>query len=116
MIKDLVFTLKMFAMALVIALVMQVKIGGDTLENHFHDWVQNSPVAGFFQDTADALLITGKAGLAQVSSKLSTVIGHTGKRKAGDEGRGFHFNIKRYNDTKEEADGASASSSVQGNE
>ncbi len=104
MIKELLFVVKMLAVTVVVLLFLQVRVGEDTIENHFHEWVQTSVFVGFFQDTADAFLVAGKASLTKATAKASVALARITKRKAPADDRSLPFQLKRHNESEDEED------------
>ena len=76
---EVFFTLKSFAVALVLLACMQYKVGGETLETKAVRWVSTSSIGAHLKDVADgAIKVTTKAydqALAAVGAKSGKSVG-----------------------------------------
>ena len=70
--SELVFTLKMAAITFVIVLLMQVRVGDTTIEDHAHLWIQTAAPVLFLRDVAEGGLAAAHDGWAKVTSGIKT--------------------------------------------
>ncbi len=50
-------TIKLFVLSILIVIGLQVKVGGDTIENHITDWIHGSRAVAYVQDVASGGVI-----------------------------------------------------------
>jgi hypothetical protein len=109
-IKDLFFALRIFAITVFVTILLQVKVGKDTAENHMHKWLKDSVFVEFLQQSIDGGVALTKSGYQKADAGVQTLLKKMKHRKQGGaaaEGeRGFGIKLKRYNDGKEELDEA----------
>jgi hypothetical protein len=59
------FCLKSLAAAILVVFLLQIHVGGQTLEQHAHGWIETSPVAHYLEKVAEgatlAIRNTGKS-------------------------------------------------------
>lgn len=106
--KDILFLLKMLGLTAVLVLAMQIHIGEETAESHFHQWLRTSSVVDFLQSAVDGGLIAAKTGYVQAKGAMDPLFARFSKKKAIEEhGEGHRekiFQIKRHSDKKDNAD------------
>ena|ERR1017187_7170460 len=85
MISDLFFIMKMFGLAVLVTLVMQVKIGNNkTVEDNFHYWIKNSVLVDQVQISVDGGMAIAKVGYAKAHSVISTMLAKVGRKHSTD--------------------------------
>lgn len=64
---DLFFVAKCFAVTLFVVVVLQIKVGSQTLESHTVDWIHSSGFVRTLQDVAEGAIKAGKNGTSDVA-------------------------------------------------
>lgn len=76
---EIFFTLKSFAVAMVLLACLQYKVGGETLETKAVRWISTSAIGSHLKDVADgAIKVTGRAydqALSAVGAKSGRSVG-----------------------------------------
>lgn len=106
---EVMFVVKSFLVAIVLTVLMQVKVGGASLEFHVEHWITSSSVGTYLQEVATgavkAINTTSKAATQFVSEKF----GHSQTEPtATQKASRFDFEFKR---SSAKAPGASATHS-----
>ena len=65
---DMFFVAKCFALTLFVVIVLQIKVGSQTLESHTVDWIHRSGFIHQLQDVAEGAVKAGKKGSSEVAS------------------------------------------------
>src|SRR5437660_226214 len=110
MIKDFFFVLRLFAITIVVVLLMQVKVGQKTVDDHFSGWLKSSAFVDYVQEAVDGGLILTKTTYKKVDNGVHIFLSKISHRHGGNQSgeRGIHFNLKRYNEGDDEEDVADA--------
>jgi hypothetical protein len=89
-VEDFLFVLRTFGVTVVLFLLMQIRVGNTTLEQHSLSWMHSSRVAGTLQEVADgavhifhlASVKIQKVGQEAFGAKDSSGSEHLAKRRA----------------------------------
>ena len=95
--SELMFVLKAFAMAAIITVFMQVKVGTQTLESQAEDFLQRSTVATYLQGVASGAALMIKNASKTTTDFISKKMGHdTNTEKASR----LNLDIKRSHESE----------------
>ena len=67
---DLFFVLKSVLITVAIVVLLQIKVGPKTAEDHFVDWLHHSAVTQQLQGVAEGAVKSGREGVALASQML----------------------------------------------
>lgn len=70
--SELLFALKMAAVTFVLLIVMQIRVGDTTLEEHAHLWIQTSTPIMFLREVAEGGLSASYDAWSKVTSGIKT--------------------------------------------
>lgn len=65
---DFFFVAKCFVLTLFVVVLLQIKVGGRTLESHTVNWIHRSGFVHQLQDVAEGAVKAGKSGTREVAS------------------------------------------------
>jgi hypothetical protein len=99
MIQDLFFAVKMLGVTVLVVLLLQLKVGDQTLDERFQTWVKGSFAVALFQDTVDGFIAAGKDGYKEANKKLTTQMYKIKSKRNEDRGdRTLKMPVHRYNE------------------
>ncbi|MCC6278205.1 MAG: hypothetical protein IT289_09855 [Oligoflexia bacterium] len=101
MIKDAVFFIKMLGLTVLVALILQARVGQQTIEDHFDGWVKTSVIVDSIQEAIDGGILLVNAGYKKADSGLRYFFARMTKRHEGPKERGINVDLKRYNESEE---------------
>lgn len=89
---ELMFVLKSLAIAIVITICMQVKVGSTSLENQAYHWMQNSSIPLFVQDISSGAVMA----IRNAAKATTDFVGHTfGHDSLSSRAGRLNFDFKR---------------------
>ncbi len=89
---ELMFVLKSLAIALVVTICLQVKVGNSTLENRAYNWMRSSPAPQFIQEVSSGAVLFLQRGAQAASEFVAETFGNNSSlQKAGR----LNFEFKR---------------------
>ena len=91
---DFFFVAKCFVATLVLVVLLQIKVGGRTLESHTVSWIHRSGVAHHLQDVAEGAVKVGKSGTRQVAALFEDKIDDIDVMPQQEASTGW-FKVKR---------------------
>lgn len=97
--QDLAFLGKMFVLTIFVVFLMQIRLGGKTLEYHFDTWLKNSIVVDYMQEATDGAVALGKSAYQKVDNQIHMLMGKWNRRKS--QGRSLNI-ITRHSSEEEE--------------
>jgi hypothetical protein len=126
--SDFVFALKMLGITIVLFLVMQIKVGTHTIEDHTMDYIRTSPVVEPLNGVAHGAVKVMVKGYRWASSAFDTNVGKVFSKASmpGSRLEGFHFGRsesyekaqekkrEQRAESSEKAHGADGESSIDG--
>ena len=103
---EFMFVVKTFIFTLILVVIMQIKIGGFTIEEHSLDWLHESSVVRELQEVAQGAIRASKSGYKTVSNLFSDST--TGAREVTSDGwlkirRSDAYHKQREKELREEA-------------
>lgn len=103
---EFMFVVKTFIFTLILVVIMQIKIGGFTIEEHSLDWLHESSVVRELQEVAQGAIRASKTGYNAVSSLFSDA--SNGAREVSSDGwlkirRSEAYHKQREKELREEA-------------
>ena len=103
MIKDILFVLKMFGLTVIVAMIMQARVGEKTLEDEFHHILKTSVLVDPIQEAVDGGIAATRAGYRQADAGIRKILSKVSRRREDSRERGLHsiVNIKRHYEDKE---------------
>ena len=105
MLSDLFFVFKMFVLAVLVTVAMQVKIGNNnTVEENFHRWIKQSTLVDYVQSAVDGGMSLTKASYSKTHGLISSVLNKVGHRHKSDD-RGtkvLGLKLKRFYESDDE--------------
>jgi hypothetical protein len=96
---ELMFVLKSLAIAVVVTVGLQMRVGNTTLENQAHTWIQTSAVPNYLKDVSSGAIVA-----VRNATKISTdFIGKTfGHDSASQRAGRLNLEFKRSSQYQEE--------------
>jgi|SRR6476646_1597793 hypothetical protein len=89
---ELNFVLKSLAIAVVVTICLQVKVGSATLENHAYQWMRTSSVPHFVEDVSSGAVLAIRNAAKASSDFVGKTFGHDSSlQRAGR----LNFDFKR---------------------
>ncbi len=113
--SDLFFIIRMMVLTVVIVLIMQIKIGPSTLEQHSADWIHNSSVVSSLRLVSDGAVKALTQTYKSVAAILDTNIGKVFRKDEMPGSRHAAFQLKRseqYFKNEEAKQAAAAATAV----
>lgn len=106
MISDAFFFLRMLVFTTLIVLFSQVKIGEQTIEDHFQGWVKSSMFVDSIQEAVDGGIALTKLSYQKIDLGMHGALAklHSHHANKGKD-RLFHFTLKRTNKSNDEEAG-----------
>lgn len=87
---ELKFVLKAFMVTIVIAMLMQIKIGTSTIETHAHLWIETATVPGYLHDVSSGAVAAIRNAAKASTDFVAKSFGHDGNtQKANRLNLGF---------------------------
>ncbi|MBK9293480.1 MAG: hypothetical protein IPM57_03410 [Oligoflexia bacterium] len=87
--------LKMIAFTVVVVLILQFKVGEQTLEFRAHQWIQDSVFVDYVQTSIDGGVKATKAGYQKVHKSVNTVFNRMSRKNRGKDERSLAIELKR---------------------
>lgn len=69
---ELLFAVKMAVISFVIVVLMQIRIGDDTIEQHAYGWIQTAAPVLFLREIAEGGLMAAHDGWARLTSNIKS--------------------------------------------
>lgn len=103
---EFMFVVKTFIFTLILVVVMQIKVGGFTLEEHSLDWLHESSAVRELQEVAQGAIRASKSGYRTVSNLFDD--SSSGVREMSSDGwlkvrRSDAYHKQREKELREEA-------------
>jgi hypothetical protein len=77
---DIFFVIKMLGLTCVVVVLMQVHMGGTTLENHFYGFLKNSIFVDYLQEATDGGVALTKKGYKKADEGVHSLISRLDRR------------------------------------
>jgi hypothetical protein len=102
--KDLFFVLKMFGLTIVVALIMQARVGEKTIEDEFHQFLKTSVFVVPIQDAVDGAIAATKDGYKKADVGVKKLLSKVSRRREDSRERTLSsvMKLKRYNEDQDE--------------
>ena len=107
MLKDIFFLVKMFVLTVIVILVMQIRVGTHSIDEHFHQWVKHSVVIDYIEEAVAGGRSLSHAAYVKLDEGFHFLLGKTTRkasRKTEEKGRSFAFGLHRHSDKPEVQD------------
>lgn len=103
MISDLWFVIRMVVVTSMVIIFMQVKVGEETIDKTFKEWMEGSVFVGTLQKSVDGFWAVSKDGYSNLNKNLGGVFGRFSRKPVveGDSRKDF-FKLKRFENEIEE--------------
>jgi hypothetical protein len=92
---ELMYVIKCFALALVVTVGMQVKIGTETIESQAEDWIRTSSVSLYLQSVSGGAVLAIKNASKTATDFISKKLGHGGAQPDTQKASRLNFELKR---------------------
>lgn len=92
--SELLFVIKTFLFTVVLVMMMQIKIGDNTLEQQSHSLIQKSAITSWLQEAAAGGVVLIQKGASQVSQFMSEKFGK-GREEVKKAGGRLKFEFER---------------------
>lgn len=103
---ELMFVLKSFALAIVVTMLMQVKVGTATIESQSEDWLRTSSVSLYLQSVSGGAVLAIKNATKTASDFVSKKFGHSGVQPETQRASRLNIEFKRSKSSTTAGQGA----------
>ncbi len=89
--SELFFVIKSLFVSLLILLSLQIKVGPETMESHFTEWVEKSWVTNQLQTVSKGMALALEDGAKKISGSLRKAFGNTNPQVENASRMNFEF-------------------------
>jgi hypothetical protein len=93
--RDLIFLLKIMGLTFVVVIILQIKVGEDTLEDRAMRFVAQSSLMAPVQDVADGLVVFLRQNFRDLTSKFKDNIAKPFKKEEAPGNRSLGVQLQR---------------------
>ncbi len=108
MIKDVFFTLRIIILTLLVAMLLQVRVGEKTIDDSMLKWIQGSIFVDFLQETIDGGIVVTKALYKKTDTGIHNLLAKISRKREPGHERGMSFTLKRHSENEDGEETASA--------
>ena len=95
---EVMFVLKSLAIAVVLMICLQVKMGSTSLENHMTRWIQTSSIPQYLRGVSSGAVLAVRNAAKTTTDFVGSTFGHSSENRAGR----LNFEFKRSQRYQEE--------------
>ena len=78
--EDIFFVLKMLGLTCLVVMLMQIHLGGSTVENHFYGFLKNSIFVDYLQEATDGGVALTKKGYKEAGEGFHSLVSKLDRR------------------------------------